>query len=453
MVSRRHATLLKRRAVYGKVAFMMEMPCRHRPSLSMIRRIFCSALFITLTASAEPLHWYKGNTHTHTLWSDGNDFPDMVTDWYRTHGYNFLGLSDHNILQAKEVWMAEAAVEKRRKALGKTTMEKYRTRFGSPWVEERETDGQMEVRLKKLEEYRPLFEKSGEFLLVQAEEISAQFQKSPIHIGAVNVAEVITPITGSSIADVIRANLRAVMDQEQRLGRPMITHVNHPNFRWSLTAEDMAQVAEEKFFEVYNGHPSIHHLGDADRVGDEAIWDIANTLRLTQFKTPPLMGVATDDSHHYHGEDGSPGRGWIMVQAEKLEAGALIGAMRAGRFYASSGATLDEIEFHDGTLHLRIHEEPGVTYATRIVGTPKDYDASTTEAPMPADDFHKTRTRYSSDVGKTFATAAGPEVQYKLTGKELYIRAVITSSKPHPNPSFAGQTEEAWTQPVGWELH
>lgn len=24
--------------------------------------------------------WFKGNTHTHSLWSDGNDFPEMIFD-------------------------------------------------------------------------------------------------------------------------------------------------------------------------------------------------------------------------------------------------------------------------------------------------------------------------------------------------------------------------------------
>ena len=27
--------------------------------------------------------WYKGNTHTHTFWSDGNQFPEMAADWYK----------------------------------------------------------------------------------------------------------------------------------------------------------------------------------------------------------------------------------------------------------------------------------------------------------------------------------------------------------------------------------
>src|SRR3954464_13868035 len=70
-------------------------------------------------------HWWKGNTHTHSLWSDGNDFPEMITDWYVKHGYQFLAISDHNVLQAKEVWMPEATILKRQITLGKTAMQKY----------------------------------------------------------------------------------------------------------------------------------------------------------------------------------------------------------------------------------------------------------------------------------------------------------------------------------------
>ena len=42
--------------------------------------------------------WYKGNTHTHTLNSDGDSTPDDVVRWYREHGYQFLVLTDHNFL-------------------------------------------------------------------------------------------------------------------------------------------------------------------------------------------------------------------------------------------------------------------------------------------------------------------------------------------------------------------
>src|SRR6187399_286421 len=42
--------------------------------------------------------WFKGNTHTHTLNSDGDSTPDEVVRWYRSHGYRFLVLTDHNFL-------------------------------------------------------------------------------------------------------------------------------------------------------------------------------------------------------------------------------------------------------------------------------------------------------------------------------------------------------------------
>ncbi len=41
--------------------------------------------------------WLKGNTHTHTLESDGDSPPEVVARWYKSHGYNFLVISDHNV--------------------------------------------------------------------------------------------------------------------------------------------------------------------------------------------------------------------------------------------------------------------------------------------------------------------------------------------------------------------
>ncbi len=49
-------------------------------------------------AAQQPVRWYKGNTHTHTINSDGDSPPDEVARWYREHGYQFLVLTDHNFL-------------------------------------------------------------------------------------------------------------------------------------------------------------------------------------------------------------------------------------------------------------------------------------------------------------------------------------------------------------------
>ena len=423
-----------------------------RVCTGLMRSLIPLLLLACSTAAFSQTKWFKGNTHTHTLWSDGDDFPEMVIDWYKAKGYDFIALSDHNILQAKEVWMDVKAVEKRRKTLGKSTMDKYRERFGVDWVVTREKDGSTEVRLRQLAEYGPKFNEPGKFLIVKAEEISASFQKAPIHMNTVNIQEEIQPVKDHvSIQETMRANLRLAAAQSQKLGVPMFTHINHPNFRWALTADDLAAVTEENFFEIYNGHPMIYYEGDAQRDGHEKIWDIANTLRLTKYNAAPLYGVGTDDSHDYHGEESSPGRGWVMVRADKLDANTLVEAMKAGDFYASSGVTLEDVSFTGGKLVIRVKAEPGVTYSTQIRGTRRGFDASTKEETMPKGDAHPTRLRYSADIGATLATLDGTTIEWTPKGDELYFRAVVTSSKPHPNPSYKNQTEMAWTQPMGWK--
>jgi hypothetical protein len=375
--------------------------------------------------------WYKGNTHTHSLWSDGNDFPEMIVSWYKERGYDFLALSDHNVLSRGERWMPVAQVEQRRKVGGTGTMGKYLEAFGEEWVERRGEAGKEEVRLRTLEEIRPQFEEEGKFLLIEAEEITDRFQNHQVHINAINLEEVLPPQHGESVVDTMRKNLQMVEEQSQRLGRPMLAHVNHPNFHWSITPQQLAEVVEDQFFEVYNGHPGINHLGDAERPGDEEIWDVANTLRLMLYDVPPLFGVATDDSHEYHGGGVSPGRGWVMVRAEKLEAGDLVEAMKRGEFYASTGVVLKEVGFDRKTRTQRVKVEAveGVSYEIKFVGTRR----GTPEA-----------------AGEVLATASGSAAEYRMTGDELYVRAVVNSSRPHPNPSYKEQREQAWTQPVGW---
>ena len=100
--------------------------------------------------------WWKGNLHTHTLWSDGDDFPDMASLWYKEHGYQFLAISDHNVLQHGDVWMRIATMKG-----GHVAFDKYLKQFGPRWVESRgqsEKGGPIEVRLKPIGEYRTFVE-------------------------------------------------------------------------------------------------------------------------------------------------------------------------------------------------------------------------------------------------------------------------------------------------------
>ncbi len=397
-----------------------------------------------------PLRWWKGNIHTHSLWSDGDDFPEMIAEWYRTHGYNFLALSDHNILSEGMRWMKHDEIVRRG---DKATLAKYRQRFGGGWVETRGAEGtpEFEVRLKPLDEFRPLVEERGRFLMIQGEEISDRVEGKPIHMNATNIKELVLPLGGVTVSEAIENNLRAVQEQAQRAGREILVHLNHPNFHYAVTAEDLAAAVSERFFEVYNGHPGVNQLGDAQHPSVEQIWDIANTIRLGQLDAPPLLGVATDDSHDYHGQPGArPGRGWIMVRSRYLTPEHLIRAIKAGDFYASSGVTLSDVRFDSETrvVSLEVEPEKGVTYTTQFLGTPKSPETQTSAG---ADEKTASPSKPTGDVGKVFATVEGLRPQYQLTGDEMYVRAVVTSSQPHVDPSFKDQKQQAWTQPAGWE--
>ena len=105
------------------------------------------------------------------------------------------------------------------------------------------------------------------------------------------------------------------------------------------------------------------------------MWDLANHLRVNKLGGTVLYGVGTDDSHEYFGKAGSrPGRGWVMVRSKFLTPEHLIRAMKAGDFYASSGATLKDVRWEpeSGTLSVQIDAQEGVTYWTEYLVTDVD---------------------------------------------------------------------------------
>lgn len=382
-----------------------------------------SAIFLITCKSPESQsqRWYKGNLHTHTYWSDGDEFPEMVLDWYKTNGYDFVALSDHNTLASDEKWKLIT-----KSPLYEESFQKYLDKFGKDWVVYKTDTGRIQVKLKTYEEYKGKMEDAA-FLVIPSEEITNNVNDKPVHINATNLQEFVAPPSASTVAEAMQLAVDAVIQQRERTGIPMFTHINHPNFFWAVSVEDMISLKGERFFEVYNGHPMVRNYGDSLHLGMEAMWDKIN-IAYAKRNQPLMYGLATDDSHNYHqfGEAFSnAGRGWVMVNSKSLDASSLIAAMEAGDFYSSTGVELAQLTVDNNKISLAVAEENDVTYTIEFIGVKKGEEESTV-----VEIIH------------------GSNGTFTVTEEYLFVRARVSSSKLQPNPFQQGDQMMAWTQPM-----
>ncbi|GAB3914485.1 hypothetical protein GCM10028803_60030 [Larkinella knui] len=382
--------------------------------------LFFFLLFTFPIAQAQ--NWYKGNLHTHSLWSDGDDYPEMIMDWYKANGYQFIGLSDHNTFQEGEKWIKVPRAPDRRR-----TFERYLRTFGPDWVKyQTGPNDSLKVRLKNLSEYRTYFEEPEKFLILKSEEVSTGYQGKPIHINMTNVKNLLKPLPGNSVSEVMQNNIDAVVAQRRQTGQPMFPHINHPNFYYAITANDLMKLRHERFFEVFNGHPLVHNYGDSTREGTESMWDKIN-LHFLREGRPLMLGLATDDSHHYNffgPTFSNSGRGWVMVNAPALQPNTIVEALEAGRFYATTGVTFESLTQTATTVAFKIKTEPDVKYRIQFIGI-----------------------RKGQEKAEILRELTGNEASYTLTD-ELLVRAKVISTKPKFNPFEPGDVETAWTQPL-----
>jgi hypothetical protein len=257
----------------------------------------------------EGLQWFKGNTHTHTLGSDGDSSPEVVARWYKDHGYRFLVLSDHNV-------------------------------FTDP------------AALAGLVD--------STFLLIGGEELTTQVARRPVHVNGLGLTRVIAPRNDSTLVGTLQANVDAIREEAA------VPHIFHPNFRWAFGLRELLQVRNDSVLEIYSGHPLVHVEGGDDAPGMEAVWDGL----LSAGKR--VYGIAVDDAHHFQGEfsrdRSNPGRGWIAVAAGRLDAGELLRHLERGLFYASSGVELDSVRISARELVVGIRQQGDFKYTTTFIG-------------------------------------------------------------------------------------
>lgn len=114
-----------------------------------------------------------------------------------------------------------------------------------------------------------------------------------------------------------------------------------------------------------------------------------------------------------------------MVRSKELTPAALITAMEAGDFYATTGVVLREMFFKNNMLHVEVEPDGGIFYNIDFIGVRKGETKSTVLASFP-----------------------GPKGQFEVTGDYLFVRAKVTSTKKRTNPIAEDENEAAWVQPV-----
>ena len=307
--------------------------------------------FATQTPTAG--HWYKGNTHAHTLNSDGDSTPNDVATWYREHGYRFLVLSDHNVLTNVDGLNAVHGV-------------------------------------------------SEQFLLIKGEEVTDRFGDKPIHVNGLDVSGNVAPQHGSSVLDVVQRTVDAI----RKAGG--VPHINHPNFGWAITADDLKAVQNNTLFEIYNGHHQVNNVGSGGVPGTEEVWDrILSSGKL-------IYGLADDDAHYFK-QPGNPnvpgpGRGWVVVRAERLAPRLIVEALERGDFYASTGVEISDYQVTATSIAITVKPNADSKYRVQFIGR----------------------------NGDVLSEAIASPASYAFTGDELYVRARVLESN--------GRI--AWTQPV-----
>lgn len=334
-------------------------------------------------AALEAKQWYKGNTHVHTVLSGHADSsPEYVARWYLDRGYNFLILSEHN-------------------------------QFINP--------DSVELPAERRED----------FILIPGEEVTGS---KVIHTTAMNVEGLVDWHADHAHKHaIIQSHVDSTLDAG---GTPIL---NHPNFRWALSADDILPVERLHMFELYNGHPDVHNRGDADHPSTESIWDELLTEGML------IYGVSSDDAHQFQEWSDSlsnPGRGWVMVRSDGLSPDDITQAMRRGDFYASSGVMLSAVDRGNEVYRIEVDEAATERALTSEYLVGHRLEGSESRAQSNGE----YEIRFIGPGGEVLESVRDVRASYRVTPDQSYIRAKITYRRPAEGGGEVAYY--AWTQPV-----
>ncbi len=453
---------------------------------------FIANVYAEETPSAK--RWYKCEFHSHSMWSDGRALPEVLAHTYLQEGYNFVCMTDHNVMQTPELRFSswgyggscpdEKAFEGENSYwkpivgniwshLGQAEVDEAIRIFGADSLKTKEIGGQTWVRLKTNEELKAQFDKPGEFLLTMGFEQTSQIPNfGHLHMNFINVSEIMPCYAENNSLETIRKNYEEGVKKYGKPGRNWIFTVNHPMWQYySVSPSDLIALPEIRLVELTNN--STDYVLDDSNVypfhpkgwSPEKFWDVVNAFRCSRGQRLLFAAGSSDRHFDYPEHPEMDVVGWTNVLADELTPEAILEATTRGDCYSSNGLNFKKLEFdrETKTLTVAVDAQPGAKYRIDFIGTRRGFDETCEKVVSPAGLFPNSPERtievYSDDIGVVFKTVDCVEASYQLQDDDLYVRArayqideqgapiLATPPEPEYGERWPFPKPTAWTQP------
>ena len=142
-----------------------------------------------------------------------------------------------------------------------------------------------------------------------------------------------------------------------------------------LTLADAESLDAAHAVEVYNALSAGEERGDS--------WHLFDLLVGRGHR---LSGYAADDAH-FHPQDPPGCAAWVQARAESLDPAALLAALKAGHYYASTGPEIHAIRLHGGKITIHCSPVSRVLVTGCVPGKEVRAGQALTECSLPLDMF------------------------------------------------------------------
>ena len=268
--------------------------------------------------------FFKANLHTHTTVSDGSASPAETKESYKSAGYSVVAFTDHDVLLSHKDLNDE-------NFLAITSCEKE-VNFYTPAVPRKYSYN------KTL--HANFYAKDEDNLALPV------LNPEAAHIG--NARDYVTEEMKKFhyVAEYSDEGLNDMIARANAAG--FLVSLNHPV--WSLqNYEDYKNLKGFRFVEIYNSN-----------CARQGYTDTAQPFEDLLRRGERVFPIASDDTHSEADRFG----GFVMIKAEKLAYGDILGALERGDFYASTGARINALYLEKNALFIECSPALAITVHT-----------------------------------------------------------------------------------------